>query len=60
MKELIESQNKDLYRLEGKNDFKLIVIIFLISIILLLTMCLVLVKIDRDNLKTKVKTYEIK
>jgi len=60
MKELIESQNEDLYRLENKNDFKLIVIIFLISIILLLTMCLVLVKIDRDNLKTKIKTYEIK
>jgi hypothetical protein len=60
MKELIESQNEDLYKLEGKNDFKLIVIIFLISIIFLLTMCLALVKIDRDNLKTKIKTYEIK
>jgi hypothetical protein len=60
MKELIESQNKDLYRLEEKNDFKLIVIIFLISIILLLTMALFLVKMDRDNLKTKIKTYEIK
>jgi hypothetical protein len=60
MKELIESQNKDLYRLEEKNDFKLIVIIFLSSIILLLTMALFLVKMDRDNLKIKIKTYEIK
>ena len=60
MKELIESQNKELYELENKNDFKLVVIIFLIAVIFFLTMCLSLVKIDRDNLKTKIKTYEIK